>query len=46
MVDVPCEQLQANDDPAAAKRGPCAEQIAAVLACEPTPTVPTIEFQF
>jgi hypothetical protein len=46
MVGLSCEQVRATEDLAAAKRGACANEIAAVLACEPTPTVPTIEFQF
>jgi hypothetical protein len=46
MVGLSCDQFRANEDLEAAKQGPCAKEVAAVLACEPSTTVPTIDFQF
>jgi len=41
-----CVDVRSTGDIDAAKRGPCGTEVAAVLACEPTPALEPLTFQF
>jgi hypothetical protein len=45
MLDVACDDIRRTRD-ADPKAGPCATEVAAILACEPTTSPQPIEFQF